>query len=405
MATTSLQVQRTVNGLTRLKHVNLSKLLRLIHYSGELSRSRLAEEADITRSSVLGLVSELEERGLVEQVIGSASGGVGRPSTLVRASADIVSFTVTALYDSVAVGTVGFSGRLVQHASRVLQKLPTPEEFTLVAAELIADQWDLLPRTTRVAGVGVAIPGHVRVAEGTVRSAYSLAWEDVPLAQMLRDATGLPVWLDNDGSLACLAEHRFGVGRALPNMILLLGAVGGIGGGIIVDGNLVRGRDGFAGEVGHVPLSDDERSGYAGIPGSFDSVVNRLELLNVLGLARADEATLAAAIARRAHEPLVDSTLARQADYLGRAVGMFINLFNPDAVVLTGFLQTIFDARRDDVMRSVRRDSLERLAEGCEILVDTLGNDIVSIGAAELPFGALIDDPLGHPIAQRAAGL
>ena len=391
------------HGLTRFKRSNLTQLLGLIHYEGELSRSQLAEDAGITRSSVLGLVAELEDRGLVEQVIGSATGEVGRPSTLVRASADVVAFAVTPLYDSIAVAAVGFSGSVLHRSTRILQTLPSPEEFTVAAAELVAAQTALLPPGTGIAGIGVAIPGHVRISDGIVHSAYSLAWGDVPLAGLLSDATGLPVWLDNDGSLASLAEHRFGAGRGLDHMILLLGAVGGIGGGIIVDGSLVRGRDGYAGELGHVPISDDERAGYAGIPGSLDSMVNRLELLDSLGLARADEGTLTLALRNRAHEPLVNETLERQADYLGRAIGMFINLFNPDAIVLTGFLRTILEARRSRVMASVRRDALERLAEGCEIRVDTLGSDIVFIGAAELPLGQLISDPLGHPIVRVGA--
>ncbi|MFT4123646.1 MAG: ROK family protein [Microbacteriaceae bacterium] len=402
-ASTPRSGTRAAQGLTRLKQTNLTALLRLVHYGGEVSRSRLAEQAHITRSSVLGLVAELEQRGLVEQVSGSATGEVGRPSTLVRPSDAVVVFAVAPLYDSIVVGTVGFSGRVLHRSTRLLPRLPSPEEFAAAAADLVAAHRAQLPATTRLAGIGVAIPGHVRVDDSVVHSAYSLAWGDVPLAQMLSSRTGLPVWLGNDGSLACLAEQRFGAGRGLQNMILLFGAVGGIGGGIIVDGTLVRGRDGYAGEIGHVPISDSERAGYAGIPGSLDSVVNRLELLDVLGLARADEATLAAAVAARAGEPLVDRALERQADYLGRAIGMLVNMFNPEAIVLTGFLRTIFEARSSRVMASVRRDSLERLADGCEIRMDALDSDILFVGAAELPFGHLIDDPLGHPMSAAAA--
>lgn len=393
---------RAMNGLTRLKRANLTELLRLIHFHGELSRSQLAEEANITRSSVLGLVAELEDRGLVEQVTGLATGEIGRPSTLVRPSENIVVFTVAPLYDSIVVATVTFAGKVVRRDTRILQELPTPQEFTRAAAELIAEQTLQLDPHALIAGIGVAIPGHVRMDEGVVRNAYSLAWNDVPLAQMLSEATALPTWLANDGSLASLAEYRFGAGKGLSNLILLLGAVGGIGGGIIVDGNLVRGRDGFAGELGHAPISDDERSSYAGIPGSLDSMVNRLELINALGLARADDETLAAAVRRRAHEPELSALLEHQADYLGRALGMFINMFNPEAIVLTGYLRIIFEVRRDRVMQSVRRDALAQLAEGCEIRLDALGADILSIGAAELPLGQLIGNPTEHPLAKGA---
>ena len=389
---------RVARGLARLKRANLTQLLRLVHYGGETSRSQLATEARITRSSVLGLVAELEERGLVEQVSGSATGEVGRPSTLVRASDRVVALTVAPLYDSIVVGTVGFSGRVLHRSTRLLQQLPTPAEFAVAAAQLVEEHLALLPSGSQVAGIGVAIPGHVRTGDGVIHSAYSLAWGDVPLAELLAQQTGLPVWLDNDASLACLAEYKFGSGRELQNMILLLGAVGGIGGGIIADGHLVRGRDGYAGELGHVPISDSQREGYLGVPGSLDSVVNRLELLDVLGLARADDTTLAKAVREHGSEPPVAQTLERQADYLGRAIAMLINMFNPEAIVLTGFLGILYDACRSRVLNAVRRDALERLAEGCEVRLDALGSDIMFVGAAELPLSHLMDDPLGHPL-------
>lgn len=384
-------------GLTRLKRANLATLLGLVHYGREVSRSQLTEQAGITRSSVLGLLGDLEERGLVEQGTGSAGGGVGRPSTVVRASNAVVAFTVVPLYDSIVVATVGMSGRILHREAHVFTALPTPEEAADVAAALIADQRAALDESALIAGVGVASPGQVRVADGVVDSAYSLGWGTVPLADLLSARTGLPVWVDNDASLASLAEQRFGIARNLRNLVLIFGAVGGIGGGLVVDGQLLRGRDGFAGELGHIAISDEVRPDYGGIPGSLDSVVNRLDLLTALGLDRADDDTLAQAI--RQHPPgAVDALLDKQAAGLGRAIGLLVNMFNPEAVVLTGFVRVIFECRRSEVDSAVQRYALESHSRRCPILLGTLGSDVLLVGAAELAFARLLADPLDAPL-------
>ena len=394
---TDSRSRATTKGLTRLKRANLRELLRHIHYGREVSRSQLADRAGITRSSVLGLLNQLESRGLIEQVTGSATGEVGRPSTMVRASGNVVAFAVAPLYDSLVVATVGLSGRILRRSTAEFDALPTPAEATERAAELIEEHRRALPDGAVVTGIGVAIPGHARVEDGIVASAYSLNWHDVSLSEMLTARTGLPAWLDNDASLASLAEQRFGIARDLRNLVLLFGAVGGIGGGLVVEGQLLRGRDGFAGELGHIAISDTIRPDYGGIPGSLDSVVNRLDLLQALGMQRADDDTLAQAI--RQHPPgSVDILLDRQAEALGKAIGMLMNMLNPEAVVLTGFLRVIFECRRSTVDAAVRRFALETHATNCPVLLGTLGSDVLLVGAAELAFAALISDPLEAPL-------
>lgn len=387
----------STRGLTRLKRANLGALLRLVHYGREVSRSQLAEQAGITRSSVLALLSDLEQRGLVEQGTGAASGGVGRPSTVVRAAHHVVAFAVVPLYDSIVVATVGLSGRILHRSTRVLATLPSPEAAADAIAELVAEHRERLDADAVIAGIGVASPGQVRVADGVIDSAYSLGWGAVPLAEMLESRTGLPVWIDNDASLASLAEQRFGIARNLRDLVLLFGAVGGIGGGLVVGGQLLRGRDGFAGELGHIAISDEVRPNYGGIPGSLDSVVNRLDLLTALGLDRADDETLARAI--REHPPgAADALLDKQAEGLGRAIGLLMNMFNPEAVVLTGFLRVIFECRRSEVDAAVQRYALESHSRSCPILLGTLGSDVLLVGAGELAFAPLLSDPLEAPL-------
>ena len=102
--------------------------------------------------------------------------------------------------------------------------------------------------------IGVAAPGPVERRTGVLLNPPNLpGWRDVPLAQVLEDAFGVPVRVENDANAAAMAEHRFGAGRGTLDMIYLTMSTG-VGGGVISGGRLVQGANGFAGELGHIPI-------------------------------------------------------------------------------------------------------------------------------------------------------
>src|SRR5262245_6685131 len=105
--------------------------------------------------------------------------------------------------------------------------------------------------TPEVIAIGVGAAGLVDASEGVLRFAPNLAWRNLPIAQRMRDALGLPCQVDNDASMAAYGEFRFGAGRGYRHVLLV--TVGtGIGGGMGADGRLFRGAHGFAAEIGHI---------------------------------------------------------------------------------------------------------------------------------------------------------
>ena len=214
---------------------------------------------------------------------------------------------------------------------------------------------------------------------------------------MLSDITGLPVWLDNDASLSCVAELRFGVGRGHQNLVLLFGAAGGIGGGAVINGSLLRGIDGYAGELGHIRISDSTTNDYSGIPGTLESLVRREDLLKALIMADADDDELEAAILEK-RSSRVEKLLDTQADMLGRAIGLFINIFNPEVVALDGFLSVIFRMRKDRLIGAVKTHSLRPAFEHVQFKVGGLGSNVLLVGATELAVARVLDDPIGAPL-------
>ncbi len=247
-------------------------------------------------------------------------------------------------------------------------------------------------RDKRVVGIGVAVPGLVRQGDGLVRLAPHLGWTDAPIAALLEDALGIPAAADNDASLGALAEHLFGVGRGVDDLIYLNGGASGIGGGVIAAGRPLRGAGGYAGEFGHnrpgVPDAED-RFSHTGV---LEDEVSRGRLLEVAGLAVADESTLERALLASRDES-VRAELSRQRNILATALANAANVLNPSLIVLGGFLATLLASDPEGLAGLVAERALPPTAEGLRLRAAALGEDRLLIGAAELVFSPLIADP------------
>lgn len=372
---------------------NLSKVLGLVHVEGPQSRARITAATRLNRSTVATLVAELVEAGLVVEQPPDPTNRVGRPSPVVAADPDVLAIAVNPEVDAVTIAAVGLHGAIPARERLEVDELPTPEgTAALVAATLERWQAGRL-RGRRIVGVGLAVPGLVRASDGLVRWAPHLEWSDAPLRALIEVATGLRAAVGNDASLGAHAEHLFGAGRGVDDLVYLNGGASGIGGGLIVHGQLVGGTGGYAGEFGQnrpgIASPDDRRAEH----GVLEDEVSRARLLEVVGLAVADEPTLAAALAA-SDVPAVARELARQRRILSTALSNAINVLNPSLVVLGGFLATIAERDLEGLWQAVEAQTLAAAFEMVELRVAALGEDRLLIGAAEAALAPLLADPL-----------
>jgi DNA-binding transcriptional ArsR family regulator len=163
-----------------IRQHNLSAVLRLLRKYGTMSRSALAQRTELNRSTISDLVTELEELGLITESDTSDRTGVGRPSRMVALSEDVTVFAVNPETDAITVGLVTLSGTVLRKERVTLTSAPEPSEAIKIAGRVMADIRRDLPRTVRIAGIGVAVPGQVRVDDGVVRLAPHLNWVEVP---------------------------------------------------------------------------------------------------------------------------------------------------------------------------------------------------------------------------------
>ncbi len=371
---------------------NLSIVLRMLHLRGSVSRSELTAVTGLNRSTISDLVSELEELKLAHETDTAVSSGVGRPSHMVSAVENVVAISVHTEYDATTVGVVTLSGKVLSKKRLLSSGKPTPENSVKLAAKEIARLRSEMKSDVRIAGVGIAVPGQVRVSDGVVRLAPHLGWVEVPLGPMMSQATGLPVFLDNDASLGCMAERNFGSARELSDVVFLYAGSGGIGGGAIVDGHQLRGAAGYAGELGHVRISAGNAKDYSGLSGTLESLVRRDDLLDIFKFDSAADEELDAEI-RSTKSAKAIKLLNEQIDVLGLGLSNFVNIFNPQVVVLAGFLTSLFNFDSERLINKMKDGALSAAHERVVVRAAELGSDLLMFGAAELPFGDLISRP------------
>ena len=370
---------------------NLSTVLTALHHDGSQPRSQLTARTGLNRSTIAALVSELTALGLAFESEPGPATSVGRPSPTVHADPRVLGVAVNPEVDAITVGLVRLCVTVVERVRIDTEAAPSVEDAVRLSAQAI-DRLRSQHGDARIVGVGVAVPGLVRAADGLVRLAPHLGWVDEPIAARLAEATGLPVQAANDASLGAMAEKLFGAGRGMSDLVYLNGGASGIGGGIIVGGVPLGGAEGYAGEFGHIRVNSTAGRSDDPDEGALEAEVSRAALLRALGLPSADEDELEAALLA-SDDPAVTALVHAQLEFLSTSLRNAVNVLNPQVIVLGGFLASILARDPDFLTERVAEQSLRAPFECVRIVRAQLGSDLLMIGAAELAFAGVLADP------------
>jgi len=247
--------------------------------------------------------------------------------------------------------------------------------------------------------VGLGIPATIDQKRGVAISAVNLPLLDLPVRDVVSERVGLPVFLDNDGNVAALAEYRYGAARGKPTMVML--TIGtGIGGGLILGGEIFRGATGAGVELGHVVIQADGPPCQGNCPnhGCVEALASGTALGRE-GRAAAESAPESALGRLHAEGVEVDGAAVTEAaragdetaigvfDLIGSRLGVacasFANIFEPEAIVVGGGVIKAGDLLLEPARVEVRARALDPMNQ-TPILEATLGNDAGMIGAAAL---------------------
>ena len=326
-------------------------------------------------------------------------GTPGRPSPVVRlVPTGALVLGIEILVDSVAAAIVGLGGEVLEQV-RVERRRghlavdDVARDLARLAAPMLGDAGDAL------VGVGVAVAGVVRHADGLVAMAPNLGWRDVPLGARIEQLLdlGVPVAVANDADLGILAEHRRGAAVGVNDAVFISGEVG-VGGGVLTGGELLRGAAGYAGEIGHLPLNPGGNPCRCGSSGCWETVVGEGALLALAGLPPDAGRPGVDAVLRDAAAgvPTAMAALEHVGRWLGIGIAALVNLFNPELVVLGGMHGRILPAVLPVVESEVTRRALPASRAMVRIVPSSLGQDAPLLGAAELAFEPLLADPAVH---------
>ena len=251
-----------------------------------------------------------------------------------------------------------------------------------------------------VVAAGIAAAGLVDPETGVLRFAPNLAWRDVPLAAHLEGALGVPSDVDNDNTAAAWGEFRAGAGQGSSHM-LFIGVGTGIGGGIVMDGRLMRGAHGFAGEIGHIVVEPDGPRCGCGNRGCWEQVasgtaisragrgvVRRHPYSQLVELSAGDPTGVTGAMvcdAALAGDTASRGILVEAGNRLGQGIASLVNILDPELVIVGGGV-----SQAGDLVLAPARDAYERFVEDAHhrpavpIVASQLGADAGPVGAASL---------------------
>ncbi|QDF97207.1 N-acylmannosamine kinase [Azoarcus sp. DD4] len=376
----------------RLRRYNERLLLQVLRRSGEASKADLARRTHLTSTAIGSIIQSLEESDLIVYTGRRTEGQRGQPATLIDLNPKgAFGIGVRLDRDSIETALLDFGGQIL--ARRVHDRiLPSPDEtLELVRKDIDEVLKAITPEEReRLTGIGVAQPFNLGawLRELNIAQPEFRAWDEVDFAFELGEATGLPVFSENDGNAAAIAELFYGCGREFDDFIyLFLGPV--IGCGIALNGDCLRGVTGNAGDVAVMPVPPGKLASAQAPSGKWELLLSRASLnalarhLRYHGAEVASHADLERHI--RAHHPAVEEWVEDCIDALTPALRSALCILDVPVVVLDADVDGgLLDLLQRQLAASLAETAPE--ARGVPDLVrGSFGSDAGAVGAASLP--------------------
>jgi predicted NBD/HSP70 family sugar kinase len=362
---------------------------------GPLSRVDVARRTGMSSAAVTKAVRPLLDAAyLIETPDRPAETAIGRPAAPLRVWADRAFFVGVKVTAEEVIGVVTD----LQAKIRGVRHLPlAARDVDSVVAAIGSVVDDLLAREedrSRVRILGVAVSGDVDRAVGMVRYSPFLGWREVPLAQLVESRTGLPTTVENDVRALTKAEEWFGAGVGARTFALI--TVGsGIGCGLVVDGSVVSGAHGVAGEIGHLTIDPDGPACHCGNQGCLEAIaadpaivrqINALPDMHGVPVATPAEA---AALAHSGHEG-ARAVYTKAGHAIGLGLAAVVNLIGPERVIISGEGLAAYDLFEEQIRATFARYAFGTAAQ-CELTVCPLPFDEWARGAAAVAIQTFIE--------------
>lgn len=338
---------------TTAREVNRQILLNLVREHQPISRADLARRMSLGRGMVTELVNALIGEGVIYEGATAAAARGRRPTLLHIRTRDRFAVGVDVRFSRTYVMLCDFAGRQV--ALESFETIFDPAELVEVLGTRVRRILEANNASRHCHGIGLVVPGMVDRRSGRVLNSPQLGWRDVDVSDALAAATDLPVTIENAPIACALAHVWLGARSGDMDNFVYVTVSDGVGAGVVVNGQVVRGHGSTAGEFGHIPITADGPLCLCGKPGCLEAYTSNLATLaRYLGsdlsdvgmrrMLRETTFTIEDLIARaRASDEQARQALDETAGYLGVGLSIIVNGLNPERIFIGGEIAEAWD--------------------------------------------------------------
>lgn len=394
-----MQMARITGSSQLAKSINRVLLLQNIRKSGAISRTELVEVTGLTSGTVSNITNDLIEEGLVG-VKGTAGSTGGRPQVLLEINNNA----------RLAIGTNVGSTKVISVLTRldgsIISRADLPMEGTWSlerqVRQIVRSIAAVFPQAdeqkSKVLGIGLGIPGLLTSGNGVSVFSPNLGWRDVPIKSLIEKEVGCLVTLDNSVRVGALGERWWGTAGQVSNLVALYVGTG-VGAGLIINGQIYKGHNEAAGEIGHVVVAEGGERCSCGKFGCLEAVASGPAIAKrALGRMSAGEKSLLQEMnesgspitsehvyqAAKKGDALSLEVLDEAAHFIGIGMSILINLFNPQVLVFNGGVSNSWDITGPEILKTAQALIFEGSNPDIKIIRSSLGDSVGPLGAATL---------------------
>ncbi len=391
-----------------MRGMNLSLILRTLFQHAPISRAQLATLTGLHKASISGMVRELVADGFVKELpISTESSGVGRPAISLELNPQagvILSVEIGVGYVLLIAADFSMDVVLRDYRTNPLSD-ESDKTLALVVTMLQRAYAHFDHKKQRVLGIAVGVAGLVHSDSGTLLFAPNMNWQDVAIKAILSEHFVSPIYVLNEANLAAIGEaYRY---EGTDNILLYVSSGVGVGGGIVLKGELLEGISGHAGEIGHMTIQPDGQPCHCGNRGCWETVASQQALFSyirdcidsgnssLLKSHSLDQLTVSDVVnAADLKDRVALDALVQVGQWLGVGIANLINIINPHQVVLGGPLAEAHRYLLPIIRETVASRAFPRIRDAVEIDVSAYLHDAAAVGGAAMIHKRILDHPV-----------
>lgn len=393
---------------TTMREMNVTLILDTLRQRAPISRAALAARTGLNKASVSNMVKDLIASAYVRELgVDESLAEIGRPAINLQLNPDagyIISAEIGV--DFISVIASNFAFEIIARRYENRRNEATQEETFEYFCELLADVYLQARRRDRpIFGVAVGLPGLVDMRTGRLLVAPNLDWRDLPARERLQARFDVPVVVVNEANMAALGESYFGAGRK-SRLLLYVSSGVGLGGGIVIDGQLLTGVSGLAGEFGHMTVDPGGLLCRCGNHGCWETQATQTALFRrvraaIAGGSRSalsqyqDQLTMSLIVdAAKNGDTVARAALEETARWLGIGLANLVNTLNPEHVILGGTLSVAHEWMTPAILDEIERRAFRQVWEQVKFSTATYTADAAVMGGVAMVHRHVISHPM-----------